>query len=127
MNDVEKSLLWANRNCPLCGHRLVKSPADSFPILYCETEIIVPGKFNSQRIKNHYLEDWTNKEITQYVMPYRIVTSLYQGIDNQSKVSILSYYSSGRSYFKTIAKCAPLHNDTEENLRKRLKTIMVFL
>lgn len=117
------------RNCPLCGNRLVKGPADGLNIIYCETEITIPHKGDwSPRQKNHYLEDWDNNQTTQYVLPYRVITTTYpyQDAGNQSKIAIMDRYSTGRVYFKTITKCAPLHDDTEENLIKRIKKITIF-
>jgi hypothetical protein len=117
----------AGRDCPLCSKRLVKGPADGLHIIYCETEITIPHtKDWPPRQRNHYYEDLDNQEITQYVLPYRIVTTTFKIGENQSKVAVMNRYSTGRVYFKTITKCAPLHNDSEENLRKRLKTITVF-
>jgi len=117
----------AGRNCPLCGNRLVKGPADGLHIIYCETEITLPHeKEGEPRQRNHYYEDFDNQEITQYVLPYRINTTTYKIGENHSKIGVMKRYSTGKVYFKTITKCAPLHEDTEENLIKRIKGIIIF-
>lgn len=112
-----------NRNCPLCGSRLVYGPADyEMDMIYCEESVML----ESGKHKNHYIEYVLNKEIVYYLLPYKITTTTMENRENFSKIGKAATYKSGKHYFKTVAKVAPLRSDTEENMRKRLKTIMVF-
>lgn len=112
-----------NRNCPVCGNRLVAGPADGLHVVYCEESITLPGG----RQKNHYYEDFDNRLKDIYILPYRIRTTMFRE-ENTSKVGTLSQYKTGRKayYFKTLVTCPEIHPDTEDRLKTRIKTLLTF-
>lgn len=113
-----------DRNCPLCGAQLLRDPSGSWrDRVFCEKKIKLEG-FN--REKNHYVEDPFLKEATQYAFPYRLVTTLHPDVENTTKVSVFAKYSTGRTYFKTLFKCGAWIPLTEEQIVKKVKTLMVF-
>lgn len=116
-----------NRNCPLCGDLLLHSGLEHKgfyrqDVNYCQRTVKIPGKYP----KNHYVEDLFLKEVTQFALPYRVITTTFEDKENTTKISILRQYSTGAHYFKTILKCGAWTFCEEEKLIKRIKTLMVF-
>jgi hypothetical protein len=94
-------------------------------LMYCEK--IVTLRSGKQR--SHYVENYTTGQITMYALPYRIVTGLdNEGKSVSSKVGVQARYKTGKKlfYFKTLISCAPIHADTEDKLRNRIKTFLIF-
>jgi hypothetical protein len=109
--------------CPVCNkHELViQSLEDSFghaPDHFCPEIITLPGG----KILNHYREFQGTKQVRMIVPPYRVLTE-----SGCSKVSLQSRYKTGSQgyYFKTILKIPILHPDSQENLLKRIKLLML--
>lgn len=111
--------------CPVCqNHELAKqSLEDTYggdPDVFCPEVIKLP----SGRVFNHFREHYkTGKLVVQriFVLPYRIITK-----GDMSQISVLSQYRSGAPYFKTMLKVPVIHADTEENIIKRVKLLLLF-
>ena len=107
------------KNCPLCNKVLMDGSAEGGAISYCPEVVILKGS----RLRNHYIEDYDKNSIVYYLLPYRIIT-----YNDQSSISTEARYKTGKKhwYFKTILKCPLIHPDTEERLRHRLKSLLIF-
>jgi hypothetical protein len=119
----KKNFNNVGRNCPLCNGPLFDSPTYGIDKIFCEKTILLPER---KMDRYHYIEDLTLKQITQYSMPYRIITTTYLDKENTSQISIFAEYSTGRTYFKTLFKSGAWPPLSEENMIKKIKTLMVF-
>lgn len=121
--------------CPVCGQMLVRNTDDApsisrgyVPYIYCK-EVV---RTQDGREYNHYLEDIENNQVVITLPPYRIINRIDNrrghSFDKVSQVGIRSRYKTGerKYYFKTILTVPELHPDTEESLRNRIKTLLVF-
>lgn len=119
------------RTCPLCNKPLVKQSAKDAcgyePDQYCPEEVSFP---KDQRKFNHYLKSPVIETTMMYLPPYRIQLES----DGTTKVGTHSRYKtkrgkttgSGDFYFKTILKTeSPIHPDTEDKLRNRIKLLLL--
>lgn len=109
--------------CPVCQKHelLTQSLEDSFgniPDLFCPEIETMPGG----KILNHYREFRQHKQIRMIIPPYRIITQ-----NEESKVSIQSRYKTGQKgyYFKTLLKLPVIHPDSQDNLLKRIKLLLL--
>ena len=111
-----------NKFCPLCGQQLVQESdqSDFDGDYFCQKRVQVDG----HSLYNHYRESLVNNTVSMFVPPYRIQS----GWQGQSKIGVRAQYKTGKQkfYFKTILTVPTLHPDTEENLRNRIKTLLIF-
>ena len=109
--------------CPLCNEKLVYDNG----YIHCLTIAHLP---NGEK-KFHYNTSYYSKWSCYYLVPYRITT--YQSQDKwMSKIEeyhkhahYLNKYTTGD--IKFVMEVPEMHGDTEEKMRKRLKTFLLLL
>lgn len=116
------------RNCPLCQQPLIHSGDEL--VWYCNTMVDYP----QLKHKSHYQEETEAERISIIIPPYRLLTEpiynvLLKKEEVITKLGILSKYKTGKqsNYFKTLLRLPPVTPDTEENLKKKIKILLVFL
>ena len=120
-----------DKRCPLCEKYLTVD--DDFIEFFCPTIITLP---NTDKEVSHYIEQGFNDTVLMIVMPYRIQTqSSNKNLEYYSKIQLyqdpldpnVGYsYQIGTRHWKYILSCPEIHPDTEENLLKRIKLLLVF-
>jgi len=101
--------------CPLCGKEL-KDWNSAIVRLYCPTLVKQP---NCESAFYHYSKGHSATIV--HLPPYRLI--------NEGEFSYIDTFIDDDSYgykIDTIITVPLIHLDTEENLRKRLKTILLF-
>jgi hypothetical protein len=116
------TVIMKNSPCPLCGQPLVQESdqSDFDGDYFCQTRAQVAG----HSLLNHYRYSLNNENVTMIIPPYRILTD-WKG---ESRIGIRARYKTGQQkyYFKTILTVPTIHPDTEEKLRNRIKTLLLF-
>jgi len=99
--------------CPVCGKEL-KPVVGICRGFSCITKVF--GEYDTR----HYYED--SMRIITYVLPYRIMTI-------KSSCSFIDYLDHNEYpyHWEELTCTSIIQSDTEENLKKRIKNLLLFL